>query len=52
MESKPKLIRLGNELIEEGEKQARKLGLNFSEYIRLIIKLDAATNIIRKLQGK
>ena len=37
---------------EKSNKQASKLGLNLSEYIRLIIELDTATNIIARLKGR
>jgi len=32
--------------------QAAKLGLNVSEYIRMIIELDAATGLIVRLKGR
>lgn len=44
-------IRMSNEIKEKGTIQAAKLGLNISEYIRLIIELDAATGLIRLLKG-
>ena len=43
-------LRLSAEDKEKAEQQARQLGLNVSEYIRLIINLDASTNIINKLK--
>jgi predicted DNA-binding protein len=43
-------IRMSNETKEKGNMQASKLGLNLSEYIRLIIELDSATNLIEKLK--
>jgi hypothetical protein len=48
--SKPKMIRMSEDTIKKGEEQAEKLGLNISEYIRLIINLDTATGIIEKLR--
>jgi antitoxin component of RelBE/YafQ-DinJ toxin-antitoxin module len=48
--NKPKMIRMNEDTIKKGEEQAEKLGLNISEYIRLIINLDAATGIIEKLR--
>ena len=44
-------IRMSKEMKLEGENQAYKLGLNLSEYIRLIIELDSATGLIKKLKG-
>jgi len=44
-------IRMSTETKEKGNKQASKLGLNLSEYIRLIIELDSATKLIEKLKG-
>ena len=35
----------------KGEQQAAKLGLNLSEYIRLIIELDSATSLIDRLKS-
>ena len=35
----------------KANQQATKLGLNISEYIKLIIELDAATNLIVRLKG-
>jgi len=49
---KPTMIRMSEETREQGEKQAAKLGLNLSEYLRLIIELDAAANIIEFLKDK
>jgi len=43
-------VRMSYETKTKGEQQASKLGLNLAEYIRLIIELDAATNIIEKLK--
>lgn len=43
-------IRMSEELRIKGEEQAFKLGLNLSEYIRLIIALDSATAIIEKIK--
>jgi antitoxin component of RelBE/YafQ-DinJ toxin-antitoxin module len=47
---KPTMIRMDDETRRKGEEQAAALGLNLSEYIRLIINLDAATNIIKRLK--
>lgn len=44
-------IRMSKDTKEKGEIQAFKLGLNLSEYIRLIIELDSATGLINKLKG-
>jgi len=44
-------IRMSKEMKLKGTEQAAKLGLNLAEYIRLIIKLDAATGLINKLKG-
>jgi len=44
-------IRMSKEMKEKGEDQAFKLGLNLSEYIRLIIELDSATALIQRLKG-
>lgn len=33
----------------QGQEQAKKLGLSFSAYVNLIIKLDVATGIIERL---
>lgn len=44
-------IRMSIETKLKGEQQASKLGLNLSEYIRLIIELDCATGLISKLKG-
>lgn len=43
-------IRLTEEEKAEAQKQADKLGLSISEYFRLIIRLDAATGIIKRLK--
>ncbi|HEY5563865.1 MAG TPA: hypothetical protein VIK72_19285 [Clostridiaceae bacterium] len=45
-------IRMTKEMREQGEKQAAKLGLDLSNYVRMIIILDAQTHIIAKLKGK
>jgi predicted DNA binding CopG/RHH family protein len=45
-------IRLSEEEKHQAQKQASKLGLNVSEYIKLIVKLDAATKIISKLKDE
>jgi antitoxin component of RelBE/YafQ-DinJ toxin-antitoxin module len=38
---------------QKAQEQAKKLGLDISGYIRLIINLDAATGLIEKLkEGK
>lgn len=44
-------FRLSDEEYEALKQQATKLGLNASEYIRLIIAVDAATGIIKRLRG-
>jgi len=44
-------IRMSKETKLRGEQQASKLGLNLSEYIRLIVELDWATGLIDKLKG-
>lgn len=43
-------IRMSKEMKIKGEDQAFKLGLNLSEYIRLMITLDGATKLIQKLK--
>ena len=43
-------IRMSKETKEKGNNQASKLGLNLSEYIRLIIELDSATSLIQRLK--
>jgi antitoxin component of RelBE/YafQ-DinJ toxin-antitoxin module len=50
--NKIKGVRMEDDLIEEGTRQAAKLGLNLSEYLRLFIKLDGATRLISKLTTK
>jgi antitoxin component of RelBE/YafQ-DinJ toxin-antitoxin module len=42
-------IRLDDKTKEDGENQAKNLGLSLSDYIRLIIKLDVMTNIVKRL---
>ena len=44
-------IRMSKEMKLKAEIQASKLGLNLSEYIRLIIELDSATGLIQRLKG-
>lgn len=44
-------IRMSTEMKEKAENQALKLGLNLSEYIRLIIELDSATGLIEQLKN-
>jgi antitoxin component of RelBE/YafQ-DinJ toxin-antitoxin module len=44
-------IRCTAEEHEKAQKQADAMGLTLSEYIRLIINLDASTGIIIKLRG-
>lgn len=44
-------LRMSTETKLKGEQQASKLGLNLSEYIRLIIELDASTGLIQVLRG-
>ena len=44
-------IRMSKEMKEKAEHQASKLGLNLSEYIRLIIELDSATWLIKQLKA-
>jgi antitoxin component of RelBE/YafQ-DinJ toxin-antitoxin module len=48
---KPTMIRMDEEARQKAEEQAAKLGLNISEYIRLIIALDAATDMIKRLKA-
>ena len=36
----------------KASQQASKLGLNVSEYIKMIIELDAATGLIARLKGR
>lgn len=43
-------LRMSTETKFKGEQQASKLGLNLSEYIRLIIELDSATGLIKALK--
>lgn len=50
MSSKPTMIRMDEGTKAKAEQQASKLGLNISEYVRLIINLDTATNIIERLK--
>jgi len=51
MPSKSRIdIRLTEEEKEQIQNQASKLGLNVTEYIKLIVKLDTATKIIQKLK--
>jgi predicted DNA binding CopG/RHH family protein len=45
-------FRLSDEEYSNLQRQAKQLGLNASEYIRLIIALDTATEIIKRLGGK
>jgi hypothetical protein len=46
-------IRLTEEEKQKARKQAERLGLDISGYIKLIINLDAATGIIKRLgEGK
>ena len=45
-------MNISKEVEAKGNKQAEKLGLNLSEYIKLIIELDTATNIIARLKGR
>jgi hypothetical protein len=46
----PVMVRMSPEERTQGEAQAAKLNLNLSEYIRLIITLDASTEIIKRLK--
>ena len=43
-------LQMPQETKDKGIDQAAKLGLNLSEYVRLVIELDAATGIIEKLR--
>jgi hypothetical protein len=43
-------FRLNDEEYGNLQRQAKQLGLNASEYIRLIISLDTSTNIIKQLR--
>lgn len=45
-----KNIRMSYDTQAKGEIQAAKLGINFSEYVRLIIELDSATGLIELLK--
>lgn len=45
-------IRLSDREKKKAQEQADKLGLTISEYFRLIVNLDAATNLIRILNEK
>lgn len=36
----------------KGSIQAAKLGVSFSEYIKMIVELDAATGLIVRLKGR
>jgi hypothetical protein len=44
-------FRINDEDYEKLQHQASQLGLNASEYIRLIISLDASTEIIKRLKA-
>ena len=44
-------IRMSTDTKAKGNNQAAKLGLNLSEYIRLIIELDSATSLIQIIKG-
>ncbi len=44
-------VRMDADVKIKGEEQASKLGLNLSEYLRLIIALDSATGLIDKLKA-
>lgn len=44
-------IRMSKETKKKGNIQAAKLGLNLSEYIRLIIELDSATKLLKLIGG-
>ena len=48
----PVNIRMSTDTKAKGEQQASKLGLNLSEYVRLIIELDSATGLIDTLNNK
>ena len=48
MTNKPALIRMSPETRAKAESQAKKLGLNLSEYVRLLINLDIKINILSK----
>ncbi len=51
MPSKSRIdIRLTEEEKEQLKQQAEKLGTDITGYIKLIVKLDVATNIIKKLK--
>lgn len=50
MPSFPVMVRMDEQTKSKAEEQASKLGLNMSEYIRLIINLDASTSIINTLR--
>lgn len=44
-------IRLSEEEKQKALEQADKLGLSISDYLRLIINLDAATGLIKLIKG-
>ena len=43
-------LQMPQETKDKGIDQAAKLGLNLSEYIRLVVELDVATDIVKKLR--
>jgi antitoxin component of RelBE/YafQ-DinJ toxin-antitoxin module len=43
-------IRLTEQEKQQARQQAEQLGLDISGYIKMIIKLDASTNIIKRLK--
>jgi len=43
-------IRMSTDTKDKGNIQASKLGLNLSEYIRLIIELDSATELLAMIK--
>ena len=53
MASSPAIsFRLAQEVQDELKRQAENIGLNVTEYLRMLIKLDLSTNIIKQLEQK
>lgn len=50
MSETPRSIRMSDEEWEALRIQAEKLGTDRTGYIKLVVKLDTATNIIKKLK--
>lgn len=49
--NKPVLIRMNEEIRKKAKEQAAKLGLSLSEYVRLLISLDASRGITNNLKA-